>query len=210
MCSVMEIEVRRLDLLDVDELKTLFWECHTAEAKRKAARGIADLQTSIDGIPDYWEKWIYGIKRYYLSQVDEKHLMYGVFCDDRLMCILGWRCDLPAPYHRDWVVVYLKSVPDIDATKEYFPMLWRLMYDKCEKAGLIRIHALYEPHRISKYDAFSKRRSPDIDDKYTYETTLEIPAETIPDIEWVWAMMGRQIHPIDFIVRTGTLKNDNV
>lgn len=202
----MNIELRRLDMLDIQELRNLFIECHTAEVKRESVKKNLNEQTILDQLPAYWDKWIPGITKYYLSHNDDAHLMYGVFEDDRLMCILGWRSDLPVPYDKDWVVMYLKSVPDINATRTYFPMLWRAMYEKCESSGLVRIHGLYEPHRISKYDAFSRKRAPDIDDRYTYETTMFIPAGTRPEVDWVWAMLGKQTHKVDFIIRTGTKK----
>lgn len=200
------VEVRRLDLLDVDEIRSLFWECHTAEAERVSVRKGDDLQANLDSIPKYWDMWIGAIKKYYLTHVDEKHFLYGVFKDDRLMCFLGWRCDIPAPYDKDWIIVYLKSTPDINATMEYMPILWRFMFDKCEADGLTTYHSLIEPHRLNKYDSFYRRKIPDIDNRYTFETTMVIPADTKPEVEWVWAMMGRQTHKVDYILRTGTLK----
>jgi hypothetical protein len=47
---------------------------------------------------------------------------------------------------------------------------------------------------------------PRINDGYSYTTTVEIPAGSQPDIDWVWGMMGRRVLKEDYIVRTGIKK----
>lgn len=199
--------IKRLGMSDIPQIKDLFWECHTEEAKRASVKKGVNYEESIASIPEFWQLWITGMQKYYLNNGD-KHFLYGIFDEnDKLMCFLGWRCDIPVPYEKDWIIVYLKSRPDINATVEYMPILWRYMFDRCEESGLIRYHSLIEPDRLTRYDSFYRRKIPEIDNRYTFETTMVIPAGSKPDVDWVWGMMGRRPLKIDYILRTGTLKN---
>lgn len=204
----MEIP-KRLTLEDVDQIEKLFWKCHLAEAERAKAKPNSIVETPVDQLETLWKMWIAGMKRYYLVD-DDFHYLYGIYEGEELKAMVGWRCDLPAPYDKDWVIVYLKADPDLNATKRYMAPLWKFMFAECEKRGLKSWHSLIRPNRWSKFDSFYQRMIPEINNNYTYETTVNIPAGTQPDpfIDWVWAMMGRQTLKEDYIVRTGTRKEN--
>lgn len=197
----------RLDLSHLDQIEKLFWKCHLAEAERAKQRPNSHVDESLEQIDEFWKIWIAGMTRYYLIG-DEHHYLYGLFENDTMMAMVGWRCDLPDPYDKDWVIVYLKSDPGKNALKRYMKPLWEFMFRECELRGFRAWHSLIKPGRWSKFDAFYQRMIPEINNSYTYETTVTIPAGTKPNIDWVWGMMGRRPLQDDYIVRTGTrIKN---
>lgn len=205
------MEIKRLDHSDFDQIKDLFWRCHSAQADRANIRKgkTVDTENQLLEIEQFWKIWSAGIQRYYLTH-DDYHYLFGIYKDDLLMSIVGWRCDLPAPYDKDWVIVYLKSDPTVNTLRKYVAPLWELMFNMCEERELTSWHSLIEPDRWSKFDAFYQRMISQINNRYEYTTTWEIPAGTKPDEEWVWAMMGRRPLKVDYIVRTGKRKNENV
>lgn len=202
------MEIKRLQLADVAEIEKLFWKCHLAEAERAKNKPNSTSDISVDQISDLWKIWITGMQRYYLID-DDYHYLYGIFEGDNLMAMVGWRCDLPAPYSNDWVIVYLKADPSRNALVRYMKPLWEFMFSTCEAKGLTKWHSLIRPNRWSKFDAFYQRIIPTINNSYSYVTTVEIPAGSQPDIDWVWGMMGRRVLKEDYIVRTG-IKNEAV
>jgi hypothetical protein len=202
------MEIKRLNLTDIAEIEKLFWKCHLAEAERAKNKPNSMSDIKVDQIDDLWKIWIAGMQRYYLID-DNYHYLYGIFEDSVLMAMVGWRCDLPAPYDKDWVIVYLKADPDKNALSRYMKPLWEFMFDTCETRGFTTWHSLIRPNRWSKFDAFYQRMIPKINEGYSYKTTVEIPAGSQPDIDWVWGMMGRRVLKEDYIVRTG-IKNENV
>ena len=197
------MEIKRLDHSDFEQIKDLFWRCHTAQAERAQIK--KGKKTDEEDLEEFWKLWSIGIKRYYLNH-DDFHYLYGTFEDGILLSLAGWRCDLPKPYHNDWVIVYLKSDPDINILYKYMKPLWEFMFEECEKRGLTTWHALIEPHRYSSFDAFYQRLIPKINNGYEYKTSWDIPAGTKPDEDWVWSMMGRRPLKVDYIVRTGKRK----
>lgn len=199
------MDIKRLDHTDFESIKDLFWRCHNAEAERAVALKGSDLEENLKELPRFWEIWSAGIQKYYLTH-DDYHYLYGIYQDNKLMSMVGWRCDLPVPYDKDWVIVYLKADPSINALKSYVAPLWKLMFDKCEERGLTSWHSLIEPNRWSKFDAFYQKLIPEINDRYEYTTTWTIPAGEHPGEDWVWAMMGRRPLKTDYMVRTGKRK----
>lgn len=199
------MEIKRLAHADFDKIKELFWKCHEAEAVRNTSKTGADLDNNLTEISKLWEIWSTGIQKYYLND-DDYHFLYGIFDNNQLISIVGWRCDLPPPYNNDWVIVYLKSDPSINSLKHYVSALWDFMFSECENRGLTTWHSLIKPTRWSKFDAFYQRMIPNINNRYDYITLCEIPAGTQPSIDWVWGMMGRRPLKSDYIVRTGIRK----
>jgi len=195
-------DIIRLNLSHLDQIEKLFWKCHLAEADRAQKKPFIRIDKSLEHLDDFWNIWISGMKRYYLND-DDYHYLYGLFEGEILMAMVGWRCDLPPPYDKDWVIVYLKSDPEKNALRRYMKPLWEFMFKECEKNGLSSWHSLIKPGRWSKFDAFYQRIIPEINNSYTYETTVMIPAGTKPDVDWVWGMMGRRVLQDDYIVRTG-------
>lgn len=202
------MEIKRLNANDVNEIERLFWKCHLAEAEREKHKLNSTAALTVDQIEDLWKIWIVGMQKYYLID-DDYHYLYGIFDNTTLMAMVGWRCDLPVPYEKDWVIVYLKADPDKNALVRYMKPLWEFMFNTCEARGLTAWHSLIKPNRWSKFDAFYQRMIPKINNSYSYATTVEIPAGSIPDIDWVWGMMGRRVLKEDYIVRTGT-RNETV
>jgi len=161
------------------------------------------MDVPMDKLEMVWGLWIAGMKKYYLHD-NNTHFLYGMFENSILKAMVGWRCELPEPYNEDWIIVYLKADPRKNATKLYMVPLWKFMFIECEKRGFKKWHSLIKPERWAPFDAFYKRLIPEINNSYTYETTLVIPALTKPDVDWVWGMMGRRPLPDDYIIRTGT------
>jgi hypothetical protein len=79
-----------------------------------------------------------------------------------------------------------------------------MMFEQCENRGFTKWHAIVSKDRFTKFDAFERRFTADIHARYKYETTVDIPPQTKPDIEWVWSMMGRQLLQTHQEIRTGT------
>lgn len=193
--------IKRLDLSHWDEIEELYFACEQGIKARQSAKGAPITDDS--GMKRMWEMWQAGIKRYYLG-TDDYHFLYGIWGDGKLQTMLGWRCDLPKPYDKDWVIVYMKSRPETNTTSNYLAPLWRLMFEYCENRGLERWHAIVSKDRYVKFDAFERRFTADIHSRYKYDTLVDIPPGTQPDIEWVWAMMGRHLLQMHQEVRTGT------
>jgi hypothetical protein len=81
------------------------------------------------------------------------------------------------------------------------------MFDNVEALGKTEWHTLVEKDRHGAFDSVGKKSVKEIDDRYEYRTLCEIPRGTRSSIDWVYAMMGRQIvDNKDFIVRTGVLR----
>ena len=229
----------RLDLSHVDQIKQLFFKCHiedeirrtlktkapapylvdpvfelyasavrnnTVEEFKKTVSEIQDVYDPWPEVYDFWNLWIEGMKRYYLKG-DLNHCLYGVFRDSTLIAMGGYRSDLPAPYDNGWVVVYLKTDPNVSFS--CLNTIWEQIYKDCEGRGMTTWHCLIEPERQRKFDAWYRRNMMSINDRYTYNTSVNIPAGTQPDIDWVWGMMGRKLSKVDFIIRTG-IRKENV
>jgi hypothetical protein len=226
----------RLDLSHVDQIEQLFFKCHiedeirrtlktktpapylvdpvfelyasavrnnTVEEFKKTVSEIRDVYDPWPEVYDFWNLWIEGMKKYYLKG-DVDHCLYGLFRDNVLIAMGGYRSDLPTPYNNGWVVVYLKTDPDVSFS--CLNPIWEQIYKDCEDRGMTTWHCLIEPERQRKFDAWYRRNMMNINDRYIYNTSVNIPAGTQPDIDWVWGMMGRRISKVDFIVRTGYRK----
>jgi len=194
-------KIQRLDLSHWKDIEDLYFACEDAVRSRIIAKGV-DKTAEPEAVEKIWQLWSNAIKRYYLIG-DEFHYLYGIWDNENvLQTMLGWRCDLPAPYNNDWVIVYMKSRPE--STLGFLEPLWRLMFEQCETRGFDKWHAIVSKDRYTKFDAFERRFTPDIHSRYKYETLVDMPPETQPTIEWVWAMMGRNLLKSHHEVRTGT------
>jgi hypothetical protein len=201
------MNIIRLDINHWDDIKNLYQESLKAELDRDSKKPNSETYTE-SGLALRWELWSKGINTYYLNH-DDFHYLYGCYDGPELLTILGWRCDLPKPYHRDWVIAWMKGAPTIRSTSVALPLLWRKMFEICEGKGLNRWHALVKKDRYFKFDAFERRYTADLHRHYRYETSLDIPKNTMPTVDWVWAMMGRHVLLEDYELRTGT-RIDNV
>jgi hypothetical protein len=197
----MKKVIKRLDLENFEEIKNLFWRCELARVQRSNTPGKEPIP--VEYITATWNVWSEAIKKYYLIN-DEFHYLYGCWIDDKLVAHLGWRCDLPKPYDNDWVMVYLKGDPDYNIAFEALPDLGKKMFEECEKRGLTRWHSIWYKERYKKFDAWERKFLGDFRKHYEFSTLCEIPAGTRPEIDWIWAMMGRDILKTDQEVRTGT------
>jgi hypothetical protein len=229
----------RLDLTHLDQIERLFFKCHSEDAIRRilkkgeaelylvppfldkyiAAIGSNTVEEFKKTVPaewnvydpypaiyEFWELWISAMKKLYL-QGDIDHCLYGLFRDNALIAMGGYRSDLPSPYNDGWVVVYLKTDPEVSFS--CLNPIWEKIYEDCENRGMTTWHCLIEPKRQRKFDAWYRRNMMDINDRYTYHTSVTISAGTQPEVDWVWGMMGRKLSKVDFIVRTG-IRKENV
>jgi hypothetical protein len=156
--------------------------------------------------PAVKQQWIDAIKKYYLTP-NSGHAMYGYFKENILLSYVGWRMDLPAPYHSDWAIAHLKTRPgSFLPSQNGMADLWKKMFEVCESRNLNKWHAVIEDKNWNKFDSFYRRYLPEINNSYTYYDLCSIPANTKPDIEWVWAMIGRRTWSTDLKVRTGERK----
>jgi hypothetical protein len=226
----------RLDLTHLEQIESLFFRCHIEDSVRRVIkekkgepyleptffdRYIAAIKNNTveefkktvpedwnvfnppPEVIEFWVVWISAMKRLYL-QGDVDHCLYGLFRDNKLIAMGGYRSDLPEPYNDGWVVVYLKTDPEVSFS--CLNPIWEKIYEDCENRGMTTWHCLIEPRRQKKFDAWYRRNMIDINDRYTYHTSVVIPAGTQPDIDWVWGMMGRKLSKADFIIRTGYRK----
>lgn len=153
----------------------------------------------------YKYRWLTGMKTYYLVGNDT-HYLYGYFIDKKLISCIGWRCDLPEPYDKDWVVGHLKSRPGYFFSSNGIIELWKKMFSICEEKGLTRWHMLIVPDNKNRYQLIADRYFKEIDRTYSYKWTLKIPPQTQPKIDWIWGTMGRMLLNTELKLRTGTKK----
>lgn len=205
--SVYPPNIKRLDHSHWPEIKELYFACEEGVTKKYQAKGAVISPSYEASQAKIWSAWSTAIQKYYLDN-DQYHYLYGIWDDEKLQTILGWRCDLPEPYNNDWVIVYMKSRYEANNLSSFLSPLWRLMFEQCEQRGFTRWHAIVSKDRFTKFDAFERRYVPDIHCRYKYATTVDIPPGTRPEIEWVWAMMGRSVLRSHQEVRTGTRIND--
>jgi len=189
--------IRELIVQDIDAITNIYFD---RIELRPAAWPAQD--------PAVQQLWIDGITKYYLTPNNE-HAIYGYFNDaGELMSYVGWRMDLPPPYDDGWTIAHLKTRPGaILPSQSGLVELWEKMFELCEARGLRRWHAIIKDKSWSKFDSFYRRYIPKINNDYEYYDLCNIPPGTKPDIEWVWAMIGRRIWQTELRVRTGERKN---
>ena len=190
-------EIRRLGLNDVLALKDL-------ADSRKNIKGLLDTSASI--IFDYNKYWIDGMKKYYLVD-NHTHFLYGCYYNKQLVSCMAWRCDLPNPWNDGWVVGHLKTRPGINLSKTGMVDIWKIMFEICEEKGLKKWHMLIPEDTRNGYQSVADKWFKDIDRSYEYSWSLIIPAQTQPEIDWVWGTMGRRVHNTELRLRTGCKKN---
>lgn len=152
--------------------------------------------------------WFDALKKYYLNQSDMDHILMGLLDKDILHAYVAIRFDLPEGWDDGWVVSYLKADPNFNIISNGgLRKLWLDMFTYAESRNKVRWHTITEKKRHSAFDAFGIKVVPEINNRYDYFTTCDIPAGTKSNIDWVFAMMGRIVHyDKDYIVRTGILK----
>ena len=152
--------------------------------------------------------WFSAVEKYYLSEEDTDHILMGIFQEEQLLAYVAIRYDLPQEWNDGWVVSYLKADPKINVMSNGgLRLLWLEMFSYSESRGKHRWHTITEKKRHRAFDAFGIKVVPEINNRYDFYTLCEIPANTISNIDWVYAMMGRVTHTHkDYIVRTGVLK----
>lgn len=204
------MKARILTIKDLPEITRVFHASMKEEQVKNLKRGLPpQSEEDIKLSEELTAKWFWGIENWYLNDNDDQHILFGVFSDTQLVAFVGARLDLPKEYKNGWVVSWLKGDPSVNlistgAIKE----LWRFMFDNVEALGKTEWHTLVEKNRHGAFDSFGKKLVKEIDDRYEYYTLCEIPRGTRSDIDWVYAMMGRQIiDNKDYIVRTGVLRD---
>lgn len=204
------MNVKILSSIDLLEITRVFHASVQEEQIRNLKKGLplqteAELKLS----NEMTAKWFWGIENWYLNKDDDQHMLFGVFDKEQLVAFVGARLDLPEEYNNGWVVSWLKGDPAVNiATTGAITDLWKFMFDHIEKRGKTEWHTLVEKDRHGAFDSFGKKLVKEIDDRYEYHTLCEIPRGTRSTIDWVYAMMGRQIlDNKDYIVRTGVLKS---
>lgn len=188
--------IKRLTHADVNDLRDLV-------GSRSSVKGMMSDDVSL--AINYRAKWVEGMQRYYLVGNDT-HYLYGYYHDGRIMSCMGWRCDLPQPWDDGWVVGHLKTRPGVGLRTSGMVDLWRSMFEICEEKGLKRWHMLIPEGTRDGYQSVADRFFSDIDNNYDYEWSLVVPANTKPDVDWVWGTMGRVEHDKEIRLRTGTKK----
>lgn len=203
------MKAKVLTLKDFSEISRVFHASMKEEQIRNLKRGIPpQTDEDIKLSEELTEKWFWGIQNWYLNDQDDQHILFGVYDKRKLVAFVGARLDLPGEYSNGWVVSWLKGDPDVNITRNgAISILWNFMFDHCEQLGKTEWHTLVEQDRHGAFDSFGKKLVKEIDDRYEYHTLCEIPRGTRSDIDWVYAMMGRQIiDNKDYIVRTGVLR----
>jgi hypothetical protein len=189
--------IRQLDTTDTNSVVNIYFDRIDLSKSDNPAQDPAVRQL-----------WIDGIVKYYLTPNNDR-LLYGAFDDqENLLSYVGWKMDLPLPYDKDWVIAHLKTREgSVLPSQTGMVKLWEKMFEICEERGLRRWHAVIKDKSWSKFDSFYRRYIPKINNDYEYYDLCNIPPETKPDIDWVWAMIGRRTWPTELRVRTGERKN---
>lgn len=189
--------LHRLTMSDLDNLKDLV----------SAKGGVKDLiAEDLANVLTYRARWIEGMQKHYLNPDDESHYLYGWYEEDKLISCMGWRCDLPEPWHDGWVVGNLKSRPGYSVRSNGMLELWSKMFEICEGKGLKRWHMVIPEGNSRRYQAVADRYFSSIDSSYEYDWSIVVPPNTQPDVDWVWGSMGRILLNTEIRVRTGTKK----
>jgi hypothetical protein len=188
--------IKRLTMDDIDQLKTL------VNSKGAVTDVLPDEPSAI---LKYRGRWLEGMKLHYLKE-SNTHDMYGYFRDDELISCMAWRCDLPVPWNDGWVVGNLKSKPGYTVRTNGMLQLWEKMFEVCEGRGLKRWHMVIPQTNKNRYQAVADRYFKDVDGTYDYDWSLIVPADTVPDVSWVWGSMGKVKLNTEIRVRTGTKK----
>ena len=189
--------IRELTVQDIDAIRNIYFDRIDHRNTHNPALDPAVRQL-----------WIDGITKYYLTPNNE-HAIHGYFNDaGELMSYVGWRMDLPPPYDDGWTIAHLKTRPGtLLPSQSGLVGLWEKMFEVCEERGLRRWHAVIKDKNWSKFDSFYRRYIPKINNDYEYYDLCHIPPGTRPEIDWVWAMIGRRTWPTELRVRTGERKN---
>jgi hypothetical protein len=204
------MHVNILSLKDLPEISQVFYDSTKEEQIRNLKRGLPpQTDEEVKLSHEMTSKWFWSINNWYLNDLDHQHILFGVFEKEKLLAFVGARLDLPEEYKSGWVVSWLKSDPAFNIVSTgAITILWKYMFNYIEGLGKTQWHTLVEQGRHKAFDSFGKKLVSDIDDRYEYHTLCEIPRGTRSNIDWVYAMMGRQIlDNKDYIVRTGTLKS---
>jgi len=207
------MNVKILTKQDLSEVTRVFHASMKEEQARNLKRGLPpQSEEEIKLGKELTDKWFWGVENWYLNDKDDQHILFGVFNDTHLVAFVGARLDLPKEYSNGWVVSWLKGDPSINLiTSGAIKKLWAFMFDNVEALGKTEWHTLVEKDRHGAFDSFGKKLVKEIDDRYEYRTLCEIPRGTRSDIDWVYAMMGRQIvDNKDYIVRTGVLRGHHL
>jgi hypothetical protein len=198
--------VRQLETQDYDQVERIYHLSLESSDRIKIKKNIPMPDSKLR--EEMTARWLSAIKKMYLNSQDLDHILFGVFDGDRLLSYVGIRLDLPIDYQDGWIVSWLKGDPSTDQILNgALRMLWIYMFNYCEKLGKIKWHTIVDKERHSAFDAFGRRAVPEINDRYHFYTLCDIPSNTRPELEWAWAMMGRQLQSTDMIVRTGVLKS---
>ena len=195
--GVIKQGIVRLDMTDFKNLKELVGL--KASVKDIAADELSDILT-------YRSRWIEGMQKYYLNPNSNTHFMYGWYEDNVLISCMSWRCDLPDPWDDGWVVGNLKSRPGYTVKTNGMLEIWNKMFEICEGKGLKRWHMVIPEGNSRRYQVVADRYFKDIDDSYEYDWTMIVPANTQPEIDWIWGSMGRIKLNTEIRVRTGIKK----
>jgi hypothetical protein len=172
--------------------------------------GVTSIVPSDPGIALRYRKlWLEGMSKWYLIPQNNTNFMYGFFKDGVLVSCMSWRCGLHEPWNDGWVVGNLKSLPGYSVKSNGILELWEKMFEICDGMGLTKWHMVIPESNSRRYQAVADRYFKDIDSRYDYEWSIIVPANTKPDIDWVWATMGRMFINNEVRVRTGTKKQLN-
>lgn len=202
------MKVRLLTIADYDQIEKIHYDTFFSDRRKKELRG-KPVSHDFERIARKDEKLFSAIKKYYLNPDDKEHLMWGVFDDqEHLLVYTGVRLDLPGIWNDGFVFAWMKGDPTVNNVRNgAMYLMLKEAYDYCESVGKKRWYWIIEKDRHSKYNALANKSTKFIDERYDFYTLCEIPRGSKPDIDWVWAMIGRvQDFENDYIVRAGVLK----
>jgi hypothetical protein len=205
------MEIRLLTINDFEQIERIYFDSFWADRKKKELRGI-EVEQDFEFIQKKDDRWFENAKNLYLNEEDTNHLMWGAFEEQRLVVFFCVRLNLPGAWDDGFVISWMRGDPTVNnMTNGSLGKMYKIVYDHCEAIGKKRWYWIVEQDRYRKFNAFAKRYTSFIDDRYEPYLLCDIPRNTKPGVDWVWSMIGRTMatHE-DYTVRAGILKEEHV
>lgn len=195
------MNVKFLTLEDLPEIERIFYANISAEENRINSVN-ENRETNL--IPALFDSMV----RWYLNPNDDQHIALGVEENGKLLVYIGVRLNLPGKYSKGWNISWIKGDPATNLIKNgSLKLLWNFMIPYIESLGKTHWYIIATTDRQDSWDAFSRRFTPDIDNRYAWRIVYQVLPGCRPPEDWMFAAMGRSVKENEtWIVKEGALR----